>query len=464
MLRKWQAECVSLALSKYRSGHAHFLAQATPGAGKTIMAATLAKQMFDSREIDFVLCFSPSKAVADGIKSTFSQLLECSFNGALGETGCSMTYQSLRFVTKRFWDTLSKYKVLCIFDEIHHCGGDNELNSNSWGYQLLSDVQHAATFTLALTGTPWRSDKTPITLASYTDPEGKIVCDYRYSLAQAVQDGVCRKPKIALIDCEEVKVTESEGLRSYNTIDELLNEGDVTYALILKDQQALLHLIGEAVSRLISIQAENPNAGGLIVASSIQEANKIDSILTNSYAQSSVVVSYRDTSSHEKIKEFKEAHSKNWIVSVGMVSEGTDIPRLQVCCYLTKIKTELYFRQVLGRILRVTKSPNQEAWLYTFAESNMIRCAEEIETDIPDTCLYLKYECPDSQPSRVDESSKTKAFDAQLFPASVAEISFNWSDDLPASEPPNGKNTDSFESSIQLARFNQRVIEAFRGV
>lgn len=94
----------------------------------------------------------------------------------------------------------------------------------------------------------------------------------------------------------------------------------------------------------------------------------------------------------------------------------------------------------------------------------MIRCAEEIETDIPDTCLYLNYECPNSHPSRVDKSSRTKAFDAQLFPASVAEISFNWSDDLSASEPSKGKNRDSFESSIQLARFNQRVIEAFRGV
>lgn len=464
MLRKWQSDCIALAKSKYNSGHAHFLAQATPGAGKTIMAATLAKQMLDSRDIDFVLCFSPSKTVAGAIQSTFSRVLDCSFNGALGEKGCSMTYQAIQFVPKRFWDTLSKYKVLCIFDEIHHCGGDSELNSNSWGYQLLRDVQHAATFTLALTGTPWRSDKTPITLASYTDPEGKIVCDYQYSLAQAVEDHVCRKPKIALIDCEEVKVTKSTGSRSYNTINEVLNEGDVAYGLILKDQQALLYLIGEAVGRLNTIQLENLQAGGLVVASSIEDANKIADILTHSYEQSVEVVSYKDTNAHAKIAAFKEGHTKNWIVSVGMVSEGTDIPRLQVCCYLTKIKTELYFRQVLGRILRVTDSPNQDSWLYTFAESNMIRCAEEIETDIPGTCLYLNYECPDSQPSRADESSKTKALDAQLLPESIAEISFNWSENWSASEAPHGKSTDPFESSIQLAKFNQRVIEAFRGV
>ncbi|MFT4929206.1 MAG: superfamily II DNA or RNA helicase, partial [Phenylobacterium sp.] len=50
-----------------------------------------------------------------------------------------------------------------------------------------------------------------------------------------------------------------------------------------------------------------------------------------------------------------------WVVSVGMISEGTDIPRRQVCCHLSRVKTELDFRQVLGRILRVNDATNQDA-------------------------------------------------------------------------------------------------------
>lgn len=69
-----------------------------------------------------------------------------------------------------------------------------------------------------------------------------------------------------------------------------------------------------------------------------------------------------------------------------MISEGTDIPRLQVCCHLSRVKTELYFRQVLGRILRTNDSFNQQAWLYSFAEPKLVeftsRIAEEI-SDIP---------------------------------------------------------------------------------
>ena len=68
-----------------------------------------------------------------------------------------------------------------------------------------------------------------------------------------------------------------------------------------------------------------------------------------------------------------------------MISEGTDIPRLQVCCHLSRVKTELYFRQVLGRILRTNDSLNQQAWLYTFAEPKLVEFASRIAEEIPDT-------------------------------------------------------------------------------
>ena len=73
-----------------------------------------------------------------------------------------------------------------------------------------------------------------------------------------------------------------------------------------------------------------------------------------------------------------------------MISEGTDIPRLQVCCHLSRVKTELYFRQVLGRILRVNKAINQEAWLYTFAEPKLVEFANRIAEEIPDIPVVFR--------------------------------------------------------------------------
>jgi len=60
MLRVWQEECISAALLKYHLGQTNFLAMATPGAGKTCMAAYLASRLFELDRIDLVICFTPS--------------------------------------------------------------------------------------------------------------------------------------------------------------------------------------------------------------------------------------------------------------------------------------------------------------------------------------------------------------------------------------------------------------------
>ncbi|EAR54797.1 FOG: GGDEF domain protein [Photobacterium sp. SKA34] len=95
MLRKWQTECSEQALQKYKENKQHFFCQATPGAGKTVLAATVASRLLTEDMIDLVLCFSPSLSVSNGIKKTFSQILNCTFNGGLGSIGQSLTYQSI---------------------------------------------------------------------------------------------------------------------------------------------------------------------------------------------------------------------------------------------------------------------------------------------------------------------------------------------------------------------------------
>lgn len=72
-----------------------------------------------------------------------------------------------------------------------------------------------------------------------------------------------------------------------------------------------------------------------------------------------------------------------------MISEGTDIPRLQVCCYLSRIRTELYYRQVLGRVLRRMGEPDDQAWLFMLAEPTLQRFAERIADDLPDDLAVL---------------------------------------------------------------------------
>lgn len=70
------------------------------------------------------------------------------------------------------WQPLDNYRVLVVFAEIHHCAGQNPLLSNAWAQQIVLRIQDRAELTLALSGTPWRSDEKAIALARYSSPEG----------------------------------------------------------------------------------------------------------------------------------------------------------------------------------------------------------------------------------------------------------------------------------------------------
>ncbi|MDE1225104.1 DEAD/DEAH box helicase family protein [Vibrio aestuarianus] len=387
MLRNWQIECAEKAIQKFRTNHLHFFCQATPGAGKTVLAATVASRLLSDDLIDLVLCFSPSLTVADGIKRTFSQTLNCTFNGGLGSIGQSLTYQSIQFLNDEFWQTLRNHRVFVVFDEIHHCSGSDFENANVWGQQVLAKIQGLATYTLAMSGTPWRSDSLPIVMSEYSDPEGKLLVDYQYTLRQAIIDKVCRVPKLVLVDSEYLSVSNDEKVESFSSILEMLKQTKTSYQSVIHNQEAMEYLLGLGCNKLAEIRSQSPNAGGLVVASSVQHAQTIKNILVEKYTQTVSIVTYRHEEPLAEIERYRQSDAQ-WIVSVGMISEGTDIPRLQVCCHMSAVKTELYFRQVLGRILRVNGIENQQAWLYTFAEQSLIQFSERVEQDIPDKCTF----------------------------------------------------------------------------
>src|ERR687893_1359294 len=70
-----------------------------------------------------------------------------------------------------------------------------------------------------------------------------------------------------------------------------------------------------------------------------------------------------------RLAEFSES-KRRWLVSVLMVSEGVDIPRLRVGVYATSARTELFFRQVVGRFIR--RSPGRGAQMsHVFLPSDL---------------------------------------------------------------------------------------------
>lgn len=352
------------------------------------MAAEVARRMLEYGLVDLIICFAPSSAVVSSIRSTFSRILNRSFDGGLGAAGAAYTYHHLLFFGERFWDSLQRHRLLVIFDEIHHCSGDSPDNANVWGAEILGRVQKYASYTLALSGTPWRTDNVPVALSHYTVPDGEACCDYTYGLHDAIIDNVCRKPKIVLINSRNVVLSSAGTTKHFGSIPEFLNKSVVPYHSILRHSDTIRYVLGAGCEKLREIRRVNSDAGGLVVASSVEHAYQLLTILENDFAQSAMIVTYHDKEALSKIAHYRQS-STEWIVSVGMISEGTDIPRLQVCCHLSTVKTELYFRQVLGRILRVNQRENQEAWLFAMATDELTLYARRLADNLPQDYYVL---------------------------------------------------------------------------
>jgi superfamily II DNA or RNA helicase len=415
-LRAWQAECIEKALSVFQR-QSHFFCHATPGAGKTVMVALVANALFQQDKIDFVLCFSPSRAIAENVASTLSQILGRSFNGQIGAAGGSYTYQSMDTLPREFWQVLHEHRVLVVLDEIHHCSGivwNNAPMGNSWGRTILDKVQGNARYTMALSGTPWRTDDSPIVLSQYTKSNGQISCDYEYGLTKAVSDGVCRTPKIVLTDNHEISVKSAEiGCKTFASIRESLKNEYITYPDFLFRDEVIDQILSKASERLTSIRKQTPLAAGLVVAASVAHAEQIARRLVMA-GEHPIIVTYQTPEAQRIISNFKTS-SDRWIISVGMISEGTDIPRLQVCCHFSRIRTELHFRQVLGRILRRQPADPSDtsAWLYVLAEPNLAEFARRIGEDLPGEKVVSFV--PDSETLGTQKSKAMKLYQDDNF-------------------------------------------------
>ncbi|MCL1078615.1 DEAD/DEAH box helicase [Parashewanella spongiae] len=462
-LRHWQTECINLAIQKYENGQKNFLTLASPGAGKTVMACGLANELLIQNLIDIIVCFSPSSVVCADFCSILEMVIGHRFDGLLGSKGQSLTYQSMQYLDDSFWQLFSDQRVFVIFDEIHHCAGSNTNDANVWGEQIILNIQGKAEFSIALTGTPWRSDTAPIVLSRYASRTSKIECDYVYGISRAVFDGVCRTPQIIAVDNDHISVTEKDGEKSFSSFNDLFSNSLFPYNKVIQNEKLLLHILKRANNKLDEVRTVNPAAGGLIVASSIEHVHKIALLMKTQLGEDSTTITYKEDDPTQLIRQYRNSSSK-WVVSVGMISEGTNIPRLQVTCHLTKIKTEMHFRQILGRNMRMTDQQNQESIMFMPAEPKLVEYAYRIADDIPDEADIVILEKMTPSLCISGESENTSYQEPPIIADQGIElnnIEFECDATLPTVQTKNNSElTDNYEKTLNIfGKFKQETLE-----
>ena len=165
-LRSWQKDAYR---AYFRSDQRDFLLVATPGAGKTTFALTIAAELIARREITAVTVVTPTEHLKHQWARAAHRLgiaLDPEYTNSQGQAsadfaGVAVTYaQVAAHPALHRQRTLSR-RTLVVFDEIHHAG-----DALSWG-EAVRVAFEPARRRLALTGTPFRSDTNPIPFVTY---------------------------------------------------------------------------------------------------------------------------------------------------------------------------------------------------------------------------------------------------------------------------------------------------------
>ena len=377
-LRPWQIECKTKALEWFNNGNRTFLMDVAPGGGKTKASCVIAKELLEMGEIDCVVAIAPRKSVVHQWAEDFQSICgrtmvsitgnEKDLSG-YGGADFAITWSALGDASAAIYQMCKNRKVLAICDEHHHAGRDA-----AWG-EGADNAFSLAKNTMVLTGTPIRSDGSESVWMSY-DGRGKIDHPeggtYTLSYGAAVDFGYCRPITfhrhegnftVVFDDGDTTQVSGAVGapvddrMRRVPALRRALDFYRLACTPIFDNHGQPCTLSYQAtmlewgIQKLDDLRLSMQESGGLVIAHSIEMAEYMADLLQVLEGERPFIVHNQVANADEKIKAFKTCSSR-WLVSVGMVSEGVDIPRLRVLVYLPFARTELAFRQAMGRVVR----------------------------------------------------------------------------------------------------------------
>jgi superfamily II DNA or RNA helicase len=357
-LRAWQAAALSTYLEQ---GPQDFLAVATPGAGKTTYALRLATELLGRGTVTAVTIVAPTEHLKTQWADAAARVgihIDPRFSNSSARhsheyDGVALTYAQVASKPSLHRTRTQSERTLVILDEIHH-GGDNL----SWG-DAIREAFEPAVRRLALTGTPFRSDTSPIPFVRYeADRDGirRSAADYTYGYAEALRDGVVR-PVLFLAYGGAMRWRTKAGDEIAARLGEPLTKDATAHAwrtALDPKGEWIPAVLAAADKRLTEVRRGVPDAGALVIASNQTAARAYARILEGITGTKPTVVLSDDAGASARIEEFSGSDDR-WMVAVRMVSEGVDVPRLAVGVYATSTSTPLFFAQAVGRFVRARR-------------------------------------------------------------------------------------------------------------
>lgn len=380
-LRAWQAAAMQQYVDEQPRD---FLAVATPGAGKTTFALTVASELLGRRIVDRVIIVAPT----EHLKTQWAEAagragipIDPNYSAGQGRTsgefvGVAVTYAGVAVNPLAMRIRTERFKTLVILDEVHHAG-----DALSWG-EGVREAFEEATRRLCLTGTPFRSDINPIPFVTYAPGEDGIprsVADFTYGYAEALADHVVR-PVLFMAYSGQMTWRTRAGDEIAAHLGEPLTKDLTQQALrtALDPKGSWMPAVLEAADkRLSEVRRHVPDAGALVIATDQDSARAYAKTIKGITGESPTVVLSDEKDASKRIAAFSASEDR-WMVAVRMVSEGVDVPRLAVGVYATTTSTPLFFAQAIGRFVRA-RTRGETASVFLPSVPNLLGFASEME-------------------------------------------------------------------------------------
>lgn len=361
-----------------------FLAVATPGAGKTTFALTLASWLLHHHVVQQITVVAPTEHLKKQWAEAAARIgikLDPEYSaGPVSKEyhGVAVTYAGVGVRPMLHRNRCEQRKTLVILDEIHHAG-----DSKSWG-EACQEAFDPATRRLSLTGTPFRSDTNPIPFVVYEEGNDGIrrsSADYTYGYGSALADGVVR-PVIFLSYSGNMRWRTKAGDEIAARLGEPMTKdaiGQAWRTALSPTGDWIPNVLSAADKRLTEVRKGIPDAGGLVIATDQESAREYAKILKKVTGEKATVVLSDEKAASKKIDQFTDDASR-WMVAVRMVSEGVDVPRLAVGVYATTISTPLFFAQAVGRFVR-SRRRGETASVFVPTIPMLLDFANEMEVE-----------------------------------------------------------------------------------
>lgn len=331
-LKQYQFEALGKLQQAFQRGDKTGLVCLATGLGKTFVAATFLRWLYENNPSFNILILANTRALIEQFdrsiwsnlpKWVATHLLYDSEKPSFNEGVTLSTFQSFQAFSKNV--DPSFYDIV-IIDEAHHAPADTYS-------QVIKKLD--TKFLLGLTATPFRGDDRDI-----SDIFGPPII--YYSIYKALQNGYLAKVEYHMhndnIDQDWITQNSAKG----HTIKQLNKK------IFLPERD---ELIGEQIFK--SWTTRNLERG-IVFCNSSEHAERMEKLLTAYFQIPTWSLTTRVKSSRERAKRLRDFRTGKCkiLTCYDMLNEGVDVPDVDYIVFLRVTHSRIYFLQQLGRGLR----------------------------------------------------------------------------------------------------------------